>query len=82
MEQEIENFKKESKKINELKRRLKTDQDKLSQELAEIEMLKESEKKKIEEEKRRIRRDRILLEKEKKGHKGGVDFKNQLNVFF
>ena len=71
MEQEISNFKKENNKINNLKKKMQADKDKLSKELSEFESLKVIEKKKIEEDKRRIKRDKMLLEKGKKDQQKG-----------
>jgi len=73
LEQEIENFKKENKKITILKKKLQADKDKLAKELNEFETLKETEKKKMEEDKRRIKRDKMLLEKGKKDQQKGCD---------
>jgi len=73
LEQEIDNFKKENKKICTIKKKLQSDKEKLTKELAEFETLKETEKKKIEEEKRRLKRDKLLLEKGKKQHLKGCD---------
>ena len=74
LEQEIDNFKKENKKIISIKKKLQSDKDKLARELAEFENLKDMERKKMEEEKRRIKRDKLLLEKDKKEHLKGNFF--------
>lgn len=66
LEQEIENFKKENKRIINIKKKLQADKEKLSKELTEFENMKQNEAKKIEEEKRRIKRDRMMLEKGKR----------------
>ena len=66
MEQEIDNFKKENKKIISIKKKLQLDKDKLAKELADFENLKDTERKKMEEERRRNKRDKLLLEKDKK----------------
>ena len=66
LEQEIDNFKKENKKIISIKKKLQLDKDKLAKELADFENLKDTERKKMEEEKRRNKRDKLLLEKDKK----------------
>ena len=57
-----------------IKKKLQSDKDKLSKELAEFESLKDAERKKMEEEKRRIKRDKLLLEKDKKEHLKGKSF--------
>ena len=66
LEQEIDNFKKENKKIISIKKKLQLDKDKLAKELADFENLKDTERKKMEEERRRNKRDKLLLEKDKK----------------
>jgi len=73
LEQEIDNFKKENKKICNLKKKLQQDKEKLSKELSEFENLRETEKKKMEEEKRRLKRDKMLLEKGKKQQSKGCE---------
>ena len=80
LEQEIENFKKENKRITVIKKKLQADKDKLAKELTEFETLKETEKKKMEEDKRRIKRDKMLLEKGKKDQQKGETYKNTVNV--
>ena len=79
LEQEIDNFKKENKKIISIKKKLQSDKDKLARELAEFENLKDMERKKMEEEKRRIKRDKLLLEKDKKEQLKGE--KNVIQTF-
>ena len=66
LEHEIDSFKKETVKVQEIKKRLKTDREKLSQELKDFEKLKTEDKKKVEEEKRRLKRDQLLVEKARK----------------
>jgi len=73
LEQEIDNFKKENKKIVNIKKKLQLDKDKLAKDLADFDNLRETEKKKIEEEKRRIKRDKMLLEKGKKQQLKGCE---------
>ena len=79
MEQEIDNFKKENKKIISIKKKLQLDKDKLAKELADFENLKDTERKKMEEEKRRNKRDKLLLEKDKKEQLKGE--KNVIQTF-
>lgn len=66
LEHEIDSFKKETVKVQEIKKRLKTDREKLAQELKEFERLKTEDKKKLDEEKRRLKRDQLLAEKARK----------------
>merc|ERR1712142_4681 len=74
LEQEIENFKKENKRIINIKKKLQADKEKLSKELLEFENMIQTEAKKMEEEKRRIKRDRMMLEKGKRNSsKDGCD---------
>ena len=61
-----------------IKKKLQSDKDKLSKELADFESLKDTERKKMEEEKRRIKRDKLLLEKDKKEH---LKSKSIFNVY-
>ena len=63
MEQEIETFKLENKKVMNLKKKIQAEKDNLAKDLASFEDLKTIERKKIEEEKRRIKRDQSLLDK-------------------
>ena len=76
LEQEIDNFKKENKKIVNIKKKLQLDKDKLAKDLADFDNLRETEKKKIEEEKRRLKRDKMLLEKGKKQQLKGMNRNN------
>lgn len=66
LEHEIDSFKKETVKVQEIKKRLKTDREKLAQELKDFERLKTEDKKKLDEEKRRLKRDQLLVEKARK----------------
>ena len=66
LEQEIETFKQENKKVMILKKKLQTEKDNLAKDLSSFEDVKTAERKKIEEEKRRIKRDQSLLEKRSK----------------
>jgi len=66
LEHEIDSFKKETVKVQEIKKRLKTDREKLAQELKDFERLKTEDKKKLDEEKRRLKRDQLLVEKSRK----------------
>ena len=63
MEKEIESFKNETARVQNIKRKLDADKEKLSKELKDFETLRDADMKKIEEEKRRIKRDRLILEK-------------------
>ena len=63
LNQEIKTFKNETARVQEVKRKLECDKEKLSKELKEFEQLREYEIKKIEEEKRKLRRDKLLLDK-------------------
>ena len=63
LEQEINTFKKETSRVQDIRKKLQSDKDKLSKELQEFEKLRDIDMKKIEEEKRRIKRDKLLLEK-------------------
>ena len=66
LEHEIDSFKKETVKVQEIKKRLKTDREKLGAELKDFERLKTEDKKKLDEEKRRLKRDQLLVEKARK----------------
>ena len=63
LEQEIHAFKKETARVQDIRKKLQNDKDKLSKELQEFEKLRDIDMKKIEEEKRRIKRDKLLLKK-------------------
>ena len=66
LEQEIETFKQENKKVMNLKKKLQIEKENLAKDLSSFEEVKTAERKKIEEEKRRIKRDQSLLEKRSK----------------
>ena len=63
LNQEIKTFKTETAKVQEVKRKLDTDKEKLSKELMEFELRREEETRKILEEKRKLKRDKLLLDK-------------------
>ena len=63
LNQEIKTFKNETSRVQEVKRRLESDQEKLSKELKQFELLRSVEIKRIEEEKRKLKRDKLLLSK-------------------
>ena len=63
MEHEIATFKNETARVQNIKKKLDSEKEKLSKELKEFEELRDTDMKKIEEEKRRVRRDKLLLEK-------------------
>ena len=63
LEQERATFKNETARVQNIKKKLDSEKEKLSKELKEFEELRDTDMKKIEEEKRRIKRDTILLEK-------------------
>ena len=63
LNQEIKTFKTEPAKVQEVKRKLDTDKEKLSKELMEFELRREEETRKILEEKRKLKRDKLLLDK-------------------
>ena len=52
LEQEIESFKNETARVQNIKRKLDSDKEKLSKELKEFETLRDADMKKIDEEKR------------------------------
>ena len=63
LNQEISSFKTETARVQEIKRKLQFEKDKLSRELRDFEQQREAEMKKIEEERRKLKRDKLLLDK-------------------
>ena len=73
MEKEIESFKNETARVQNIKRKLDADKEKLSKELKEFETLRDADMKKIDEEKRKIKRDRLILEKASRESKDNTE---------
>ena len=63
LSQELTTFKTETARVQEIKRKLQFEKDKLSRELREFEQQRQTELKKIEEERRKLKRDKLLLDK-------------------
>ena len=63
LNQEISSFKTETAQVQEIKRKLQFEKDKLSRELQDFEQQREAEMKKIEAERRKLKRDKLLLDK-------------------
>ena len=63
LSQELTTFKTETARVQEIKRKLQFEKDKLSRELREFEQQRQAELKKIEEERRKLKRDKLLLDK-------------------
>ena len=63
LSQELTSFKTETARVQEIKRKLQFEKDKLSRELREFEQQRQAELKKIEEERRKLKRDKLLLDK-------------------
>ena len=63
LNQEITSFKTETARVQEIKRKLQFEKDKLSRELKDFEHQRNMELKKIEEERKKLKRDKLLLDK-------------------
>ena len=69
LEQEIQTFKAETARVQNIRKKLDSEKEKLSKELKDFENLRDEDMKKIQEEKRRIKRDKLLLEKANREYK-------------
>ena len=77
--QEITSFKTETARVQEIKRKLQFEKDKLSRELKDFEQQRDSELKKIEEERRKLRRDKLILDKTSREAKNATNCNNCRN---